>query len=182
MGAFDSRGMPLDEFWPLLRALSREAFLAEYPHPFLLEITAGGARPAMEFHTIHDVSRSRIDSLDDPEHGITGASRVFGLRKFTAQFTGKVTVGRSKNNDVVVDDSRVSKLHAYVTAADGVCTLIDAESSNGTFHNGVRLPSLGRAKLANRDQVGFGGNARFVYVEPAHFQRRARFLLQGGQS
>lgn len=180
MGALDSRGIPLDEFWPLLRALSREAFLAEYPHPFLLQITEGTSRPAMEFHTLHDVSRSRIEAMADPEAGVGASSRVYGLRKFTAQFAGKITVGRSKNNDVMVDEPRVSKLHAYITAAGATYTLIDAESSNGTFHNGARLPPLGRAPLANRDQVGFGGNARFVYVEPAHFQRQARFLLQRG--
>lgn len=174
--------MRFEEFWPLLRALSREAFLAEYPHPFLLEVTGGAAPPPALFHTVHDLSRSRIEAPDDPEVGVTPESRVFGVRKFTAQFAGKITVGRSKNNDVMVDDPRVSKLHSYVTVADSVHTLVDAESSNGTFHNGERLPPMGRAKLANRDQVGFGGNARFIYVEPAHFQRRARFLLHGGEA
>jgi hypothetical protein len=182
VGGLDSRGMPLEEFWQRLRALSREAFLAEYPHPFLLELTTGAPHPAADFHTVHDVARSRIEALDDPEHGVSAESRVFGVRKFTSQFAAKITVGRSKNNDVVVDDPRVSKLHAYVTVADGSHTLIDAESSNGTFHNGVRLPPLGRAVLANRHQVGFGGNARFVFVEPAHFQRQARFLLQRGEA
>ena len=42
------------------------------------------------------------------------------------------TLGRQKHNDVVVDDSRVSRTHARIEYNRGKFTLID-QSSNGTL-------------------------------------------------
>ncbi|PQO46877.1 FHA domain-containing protein [Blastopirellula marina] len=45
----------------------------------------------------------------------------------------KITIGRNAGNDVVLSDPSVSSKHAVLTVADGLITLEDLQSSNGTY-------------------------------------------------
>ncbi len=166
-----------------MRTLSREAFLADYPHPFLLELTVVEPTKdegALDFATVVDLTASKLGRGGDSDERVTAGSRVGAIKKYGSTFPGKVTVGRTSNNDCILSDGRVSKLHSwFLQNADDEWVLCDAESSNGTFHNGERLESMGKARVANRDQIGFGGRAKFVYVTGGPFQRQARFLLRG---
>jgi hypothetical protein len=169
-----ARGLELREFWETVRSMSREAFLADYPHPFLLELKAVDDpvdENSMDFATVVDLTASKLGRAGDGDERVCAESRVWGLKKFGTS---------TSNNDCVLTDGRVSKLHAwFLQDGEGGWVLCDAESSNGTFVNSVRLDSLGKSAVANRDQIGFGGQARFVYVTAGHFQRQARFLLRG---
>ncbi len=65
-----------------------------------------------------------------------------------------ITVGRGEDNDVVVDDDRVSKRHAeLVRNADGSIQLFDSNSTAGTFVNGERIRSQ---TLLHGDSLAFG--------------------------
>lgn len=65
-----------------------------------------------------------------------------------------MTVGRWEDNDVVVDDERVSKHHAeLVRNADGSIQLFDSSSTAGTFVNGERILSH---TLRDGDKLAFG--------------------------
>jgi hypothetical protein len=50
-----------------------------------------------------------------------------------------VNIGRRVDNHVVLDDPRVSRLHAQIRAIDGRYVIFDLDSSGGTYVNGVRL-------------------------------------------
>lgn len=50
-----------------------------------------------------------------------------------------LTIGRAKENDVVLSDPRVSRRHARIEAGAGTATLVDLGSTNGTFVNGERV-------------------------------------------
>ena len=51
-----------------------------------------------------------------------------------------ITIGKSPDNDCVIDDSQVSRHHARLTRdADGYWLLEDLNSLNGTFVNGVQI-------------------------------------------
>lgn len=50
-----------------------------------------------------------------------------------------VNIGRREDNHVVIDDVRVSRLHAQVRAIKGHYQIFDLDSTGGTFVNGVRL-------------------------------------------
>lgn len=51
-----------------------------------------------------------------------------------------ITVGRSHNNDIVIDDSYVSKTHCQIVKDDdGRFSIIDTNSRNGVYINGVKV-------------------------------------------
>ena len=69
----------------------------------------------------------------------------------------RVSVGRTSINDLALDDTSVSKIHAsLVVDADGYLSVADTGSTNGTFINGERI-SYGKASVLKEvDQVKFG--------------------------
>ncbi len=68
-------------------------------------------------------------------------------------FTGVAMVGRSRRNQVSIDDQSVSSTHAKVELADGAWTLYDLESRNGTRINDAETKV---GKLKPGDSVRFG--------------------------
>jgi pSer/pThr/pTyr-binding forkhead associated (FHA) protein len=48
------------------------------------------------------------------------------------EFRPSITLGRQSHNDVVVNDNRVSRTHAYIESRGGKFILID-QSTNGTY-------------------------------------------------
>lgn len=48
------------------------------------------------------------------------------------------TIGRSEGNDIVLDDTQVSRLHAEVRVDAGMFHIVDKRSTNGTVVNGSR--------------------------------------------
>lgn len=84
-----------------------------------------------------------------------------------------ISIGRHLDNDIILDDQRVSRHHAEIVCLGGEFLLRDLGSANGTWVNGQRLPSstgvlesAGSAKhpagdagvkLHDGDLVSFGG-------------------------
>jgi len=51
-----------------------------------------------------------------------------------------ITIGRSEENDIVIDDYKVSRIHLQIVQGDnGNCSVVDLNSANGTFVNGQRI-------------------------------------------
>ncbi len=67
---------------------------------------------------------------------------------------GSATIGREPECDLQVLDSEVSRRHAKVTVRDGVATIDDLSSSNGTYVNGERI--LARTALVPGDRIQIG--------------------------
>ncbi len=63
-------------------------------------------------------------------------------------------IGRSEESDIFLVDPSVSRNHATLTIEDGVITLRDLGSTNGTFVNGERI--TGDRTLTSGDIVTFG--------------------------
>jgi adenylate cyclase len=62
-------------------------------------------------------------------------------------------LGRSKVNDVVLEDSNVSRFHAVLTASESGVVLSDLSSLNGTFVNERRASMV---NLRNGDRITVG--------------------------
>jgi ABC-type multidrug transport system ATPase subunit len=68
-----------------------------------------------------------------------------------------VRIGRSADNDLVVDDLIVSRRHAELRAQpDGTYEIVDLGSHNGTYLNGT---PVSRARVSPGDIVGIGHSA-----------------------
>jgi len=79
----------------------------------------------------------------------------------------RLNVGRVADNDLVLNDSSVSKIHAaLVMNQQGTLLVADTGSTNGTFINGRRI-SYGESRpIEDGDVVGFGDiEVRFKKVE-----------------
>ncbi len=67
----------------------------------------------------------------------------------------RITIGRSPNNDVVINDLRASREHCEIIQDDnGFFRLIDTKSKNGTFVNGIQRH--GEIMLSKSDTVKIG--------------------------
>ena len=73
--------------------------------------------------------------------------------------TRRVNVGRTRDNDLRIVDPNVSRLHAMLTVRNGEAMLVDANSRNGIFVNGIQVRY---ARLDDGDLVTFG-TVRFRY-------------------
>jgi serine phosphatase RsbU (regulator of sigma subunit) len=79
--------------------------------------------------------------------GAAGQQRTIVVSKL--QFT----IGRGDQCDVIIADSRISRLHATLVRENGEYFILDAGSRHGTFVNGVRCA---RTRLNNKDQITLG--------------------------
>ena len=75
---------------------------------------------------------------------------------------GKVTIGRSSKNDIVIKDNFVSKNHLQITEQQGTFFIEDLDSANGTFLNGEPVHDI--IELRNGDHIGVGF-IQFLFVE-----------------
>lgn len=66
---------------------------------------------------------------------------------------GIKTIGRAPAADFIVDAAMVSRLHCRITAGSAELEVIDLDSTNGTFVNGIRV---NQAVLRNGDRLGVG--------------------------
>ena len=114
----------------------------------------GGYAPRMS-------TRSVITQTLDPAGRQRASQRRYTLavasqppRSFAAQ---SVTIGSSARNDVVIDDSTVSRHHARIEVRGTELALVDLGSTNGTWLDGVRITD---AYLTHERAVITAGQAR----------------------
>jgi len=66
-----------------------------------------------------------------------------------------VEIGRTSQNDIVLQDEKVSRSHARIDCDEHGCTLVDLGSSNGSVVNGVRIEEQ---QLKPGDVIHLGGS------------------------
>ena len=87
----------------------------------------------------------------------TGEGREFKLR-------AKATLGRAPDNDIIVEDLKVSRHHAVIALTEGRYTITDLESANGTFVNGIRIRES--HPLIAEDVISLGDTELTFYEVP----------------
>ena len=89
------------------------------------------------------------------------------LKKVDA-FPLGVTLGRMSSSDVCLDEASLSRFHCYFQQDPHtqVWHVVDAESFNGTFMDGVRLAPSRPAPLHDRMDLKFG------FIEMKYFSPR----------
>ena len=107
----------------------------------------------MQFHVhtdtdAHDGATPKLMCLSGDHQGHTLAIPPGGL-----------SVGRAKDNLLIIVHGRISAHHAWIGQVDGGVMLRDYQSLSGTFLNGDLKTRVGDAMLADGDIIHFGGEA-----------------------
>ena len=74
--------------------------------------------------------------------------------KFHPLVKAVISIGRRLENDLVIDDPRVSRRHAEIRANEGHYVLVDLSSTGGTFVNGTRVSEC---IIYPNDTISLGG-------------------------
>ena len=127
-------GRPIETFRDDARRLSEAEFQTRHGNAFLL---LSAIRPRSQKDTF-----STHLALEGEEDSMTGAlaTWVYPLRSSVHV----VTIGRSRDSDVVIPERSVSRRHAVMKRCDdGRYLILDAGSSNGTSVNGRNVLTRG---------------------------------------
>lgn len=89
-----------------------------------------------------------IEEIPDNAFLIVNGAQVFPLKKSI------VTVGRMADNDLVIQEVRISRYHAQLRAVQGQFFLVDLQSTGGTSVNGEKIQKV---QLYPGDVISFAG-------------------------
>ncbi len=64
-------------------------------------------------------------------------------------FQRRITIGRTANNDIVLDDTSVSRFHAWIEQENATWVLVDAGSRNGSTVAGRKIVAKAPSVLTN---------------------------------
>jgi hypothetical protein len=171
----------------LLRDLARipdeDAFIARFPRPALLIEPYGESRPG----AVDTPSSAGAGARPGPRESTTEVLGALEAARHMARlseavhpeaklewlakternpFGALITVGRARNNDVVLEHPTISKLHVIFTQLTGGWHVSDERSANGTFLNGVRLTPGEKRPVQDGDSLRFGPDIVGRFFEP----------------
>lgn len=108
-----------------------------------------------------DTSESSLPRLADIKNA-PSLIKVIPLSKSNRNaYSSKITVGRARNNDVIIRSPKISKLHAsFLPDSKLNYKLQDMSSLNGSVINGERIKAKKRIPLTSGDMISFW---RFIF-------------------
>jgi len=133
-------------------ALASAPAPAVEPTPSSIEIT--GEMPELVLPRVK--SAPAVETTPRVRRYLIGVDLVGQVHEVTRH---RVNIGRTHENDLRIVDPTVSRLHAMLTLRGGEAMLVDANSRNGVFVNGIQVRY---AKLEDGDLVTFG-TVRYRY-------------------
>jgi hypothetical protein len=151
----------LEDLAKTIQQTGLEAGLRFYSEPYL-KIAVDPALPQSQIQILAGVSSEPVDDTSTltflpgqdsaliPENAflIVGGMQVFPLKYAV------VNIGRRPDNHLMIDDLRVSRVHAQLRAIKGRFVLFDLDSTGGTFVNGDRVK---RQTLYPGDVISLSG-------------------------
>ena len=158
-----------------LKKLGPKKFQAAHPRPVLLEnyLAPSSRIKLARVETIAELDVKDLESaLGGHEEETLLRARVIPLEKRDKNSAERMLfVGRSPNNDIVLLNKMVSKLHAYFSQVPGseVVQLVDMDSTNGTFVNSLRLAPSVKTNLSDADVISFGPETRLEFFSVRGF-------------
>ena len=109
-----------------------------------------------------DQGTATISADEARRHGLAReiVEVVLGDEKHQLEGRGPWSVGRSQENDIVINDPNVSRRHARISRADNGFVVEDLGSTNGTLLDGAPID---RERIEGGDELTFGqSTARFI--------------------
>jgi hypothetical protein len=115
----------------------------------------GGAEQASHGHTmVYSTAARKQEELSEHPGAPRGRPVLVAEGKRLAVGPAGAVIGRSRECDVVLSDSNVSRRHAELRPADGGWTIADLGSTNGVKVNGTLV--RGPAPVAPGDRIEVG--------------------------
>ncbi|MFZ9887913.1 MAG: FHA domain-containing protein [Myxococcota bacterium] len=158
----DARPASFADYAREAQRLGRGAFTERYGSAFLL-LHAADLRGGSPGETSVPTAR-----------GATAATtfHVFAVTLTGRQGRGWPTLGRADENDIVVQDTTISRVHVgFIGAASGGYSVVDLGSSNGTFVDDQAVPLEGAGEplaLPSRSTLRCG-SVNFKFMEAPEF-------------
>ncbi|MFT3699749.1 MAG: FHA domain-containing protein [Kofleriaceae bacterium] len=97
-------------------------------------------------------------------------------KKPGASFPDRITIGRTPNNDVVINDTSISRLHAYLKKSGARWVVADAGSKNGSWLKGAVLDARKEQNIDSRAVLRLGD------VDVTFYLADDLFAALGGKS
>jgi hypothetical protein len=154
-----SASYPAKALQALCLQQSRADFERRHPHPWLVHGLKEEAPEEISQHTVLGAGLGAPGGS-----GLLGALSLqsdditfYPLRsRPSSPSPERLSVGRSRDNDVVLQHPSVSKVHAHLVQKGGQWQLTDAESKNGTFMNFRPAPRGEGLPVRDRAIIKFG--------------------------
>lgn len=144
-------------------------------HGLLSLLGIGRSKDAEQRMAMYDNMQNTMDGLavaeeisyNDEEYGRTVYEEecpVSVCRLYTPEGRVAITlekeetrIGKQRgDNDLILEDRSVSRIHARITCEEGAYYIEDLNSTNGTYKNGLRLQAYERRRLEKGDELRFG--------------------------
>jgi hypothetical protein len=124
------------------------------PPPGPADAAQGGQPPRPSTHTM-------VFSVPAPQSPVARLREVHpdGTEREIDIDGAALTIGRAGDNQLVLDDARVSRHHARLQARGGTLVFTDIGSTNGSRVNGVRV---GEIVLGEGDRIEIGDTVLIV--------------------
>ena len=164
------------------RVLPRTAFVAQHPQAFFVYgMGATGFKtgyfPPVPARDARPESTMRVPTVGAVMLKAEGAARgILEVAKSERNLmVDAISIGRAPTCDIFLPDTSVSKVHAhFLREPSGKWVIRDAESTNGTFVNGVR------AVADSKVQLSFGATVRLAHCEGRFLDADHLFDLLNG--
>lgn len=162
---------PVSQYSAACVGLSTEAFVQQFPGPFLVHSsrTGGDLQPKSGART--------MDALVIPEEAPSGEDdeiTVFTVKQFVSS-RGPLAVGSGRDCAVRISAASISRIHAFLRREVRGWILEDAGSTTGTWVNGAALESRASRPVESGDHVSLG-SLDFTFLPAADFQAFVRAL------
>jgi FHA domain-containing protein len=120
---------------------------------------------ALGFDPSRTVAITRENTVAISYGSIKFVSGVLAGEEFEVDPEGAYIGREGSLSQIVVSDPRISKRHLWIGVREGVVTIVDQESRNGTFVNDPKSERINEATLHSGDTVILGESdvARFEY-------------------
>jgi hypothetical protein len=131
------------------------------PGPVQVDFSTGLAPRKLDDDTKEIVSPDAVQYLD-ASNKITVSRLVLVKDRKETSFPlirDTYTLGRHRNNDIVISDPKVSSFHARIDRSQDGFSIVDLKSRNGSYVNGRRIET---ARLKTGDEIRLG-TARLHY-------------------
>ena len=144
------------------------------PHPQMPGVGHVGSARAPQTQMSPSVAKPAEIGVEPGDEDVPGVAAV--PVRGDAEAGRLATIGRSTDNDIVIQDVLASRHHAFLTQTPLGTEIRDAHSVNGTFVNGVRV---GSAVLTEGDVVTIG-NVDLVFTHDTLVRRTEAATRTGG--